>query len=185
MSAIEKALLSRAEARSLTDEVKNDAERLWRKLVELYEGGAHEVLGYKSWGAYFKAEFGGSERRGYQLLDAGKLAKELTASPVNHGSLRSVPNERQARELAPLKNVPQEAREAWAEVTATHAEPTAADVREVVTRRHGGDIVDVAPRVNLKVAARAVILSAVREGRHYKVPFAAMEALMRAAGEGS
>ena len=35
------AVLSREEARSLTDEVKHDAERLWRKLVELYEGDAH------------------------------------------------------------------------------------------------------------------------------------------------
>ena len=33
------------EARSLTDEVKRDAQALWEKLLALYEGGAHAALG--------------------------------------------------------------------------------------------------------------------------------------------
>ena len=131
MNAIEKALLSRAEARSLTDEVKNDAERLWRKLVELYEGGAHEVLGYKSWGAYFKAEFGQSHRQAYTLLDAGRVMRELGA--VQHAALPG--NARQAVELAPLKNDPHALHEAWAEVIELNPEPTAADVREIVHQK--------------------------------------------------
>ncbi len=43
-------------------------------------------------------------------------------------------NERQARELVPLLEQPEQLRETWAEVRALHAEPTASDVREVVGR---------------------------------------------------
>lgn len=116
-------------ARRLTDEVKADAERLWRKLVELYEGEAHIALGYSSWGAYFEAEFGGSRTRAYELLNAGKVLDSVR----NCGLAPA--NEAQARELAPLLNEPDELREAWAEVVELHPEPTAANVRDVVQRR--------------------------------------------------
>lgn len=117
--------LSRDEARSLTDEVKLDAERLWRKLVELYDGGAHLALGYSSWGGYFKTEFGQSERHGYRLLEAGRaleVVSDQLVTPANEGV---------ARELAPLLNEPDVLREAWAEAS-TNGTPTAARVREVV-----------------------------------------------------
>lgn len=122
--------LSPGIARILTDEVKRDAESLWRKLVELYEGGAHLALKYSSWGEYFAAEFGQSGRRGYQLLDAGRALEA-----VNHGSLGASPNERQARELAPLLDQPETLKEAWAEVVELHPAPTARDVRDVVQRK--------------------------------------------------
>lgn len=125
--------LSFDDARRLTDEVKRDAESLWRKLVELYEGRAHHALGYSSWGAYFEAEFGQSDKRGDQLLRAGRVVGELrdtTVSPLPT-------NEAQARELAPLLNEPDKLREAWGEVVELHPEPTAADVREVVQGKMG------------------------------------------------
>lgn len=122
-------ILGPAQARRLVDEVKRDAETLWRKLVDLYEGGAHLALGYSSWGAFFEAEFGQSGRRGYQLLDAGRVLES-----VNRGST-SPPNERQARELAPLLDEPKQLRETWAEVRERQAEPTAADVREAVKKK--------------------------------------------------
>jgi phage N-6-adenine-methyltransferase len=121
--------LSSAEARSLTDEVKRDAESLWQKLVALYQGGAHTALGYSAWGDYFEKEFGQSRSRGYQLLDAGKVL-----ASVHHGGLEP-PSERQARELAPLLDEPETLRETWAEVRELHPEPTAADVRKAVGRR--------------------------------------------------
>jgi hypothetical protein len=122
-------VLGPSAARRLTDEVKRDAEALWRKLVELYDGGAHLALGYASWGAYFEQEFGQSGRRGYQLLDAGRVLES-----VNHGST-APPNERQARELVPLLEQPEQLRETWSEVRELQAEPTAADVREAVGKR--------------------------------------------------
>lgn len=168
------ALLSRDEARSLTDEVKGDAERLWRKLVELYDGGAHLALGYSSWGAYFKTEFGASERHGYRLLDAGRaleLVSDQLVTPVN---------EAQARELVPLLDEPEKLREAWAEAS-SDGEPTAPKVREAV--REVGPAVMQAPRPDLRVAAREVIAKARLVGRHYEVPMRTMAALMLAAGE--
>lgn len=122
--------LSEAEARSLTDEVKGDAERLWRKLVELYDGKAHLSLGYSSWDGYFTAEFGGSKSRAYQLLDAGRVLKLAQSTMVD-----SAPTERQARELAPLLDQPEELQAAWTEAVEQHGEPTAAQVREVVQDR--------------------------------------------------
>jgi hypothetical protein len=124
-------ILGPSEARRLTDEVKRDVEALWRKLLELYDGGAHTALGYSSWGAYFEVEFGQSGRRGYQLLDAGRVLES-----VNHGSM-APPNERQARELAPLLDEPKQLRETWAEARERQAEPSAADVRDVVEAKLG------------------------------------------------
>ncbi len=130
MGELAVSALSRDEARSLTDEVKQDAERLWRKLVELYEGGAHQALGYRSWGSYFEAEFGQSDKRGEQLLRAGRVMTALGDTTV------SPANEAQARELAPLLHQPDDLRDAWTEASA-NGEPTAARVREVVQSRMG------------------------------------------------
>lgn len=127
------ATLSTDEARSLTDEVKADAERLWRKLAELYEGEAHIALGYGSWHSYCTAEFGLSEKRSYQLLDAGRVASAFDSTPGRTGP----PTEKHARELAPLRNDPEALREAWTEVMQTHDKPTSADVREIVQQKVG------------------------------------------------
>lgn len=121
--------LSPGTARILTDEVKRDAESLWRKLVELYEGGAHIALKYGSWGDYFQAEFGGSRSRAYQLLSAGRVLES-----VQQVGLPAPSNDRQAAELAPLLDEPEALRDAWAEVVHLHPKPTAKQVREVVER---------------------------------------------------
>lgn len=128
MTEIAVATLSRDEARSLTDEVKQDAERLWRKLVELKDGHAYVSLGYVSWGAYCDAEFGMKWSHSYRLVEAGRVAAVLQ-SPNGDSGIR----EAQARELAPLLNEPDTLREAWAEAS-TNGTPTAAQVREVVSR---------------------------------------------------
>jgi hypothetical protein len=124
------ALLTEAQARSLTDEVKRDAEQLWAKLVQLYEGQAHIALGYPSWAEYFEAEFGGSEATAYRWLQAGRVMRQL---PV--GSPR--PNEAMLRELTPLLDRPKVLHAAWAEVVDEHPKPTAAHVAEVVTKHIG------------------------------------------------
>ena len=122
-------VLGPSEARRLTDEVKRDAETLWRKLVELYDGGAHTALGYSSWQGYCDAEFGFGRSQSYRLLEAGRVA-EL----VPHGGM----NERQARELAPLlrdqgKNA---VAEVWNGARAEHGERlTAERLRTAVERK--------------------------------------------------
>jgi hypothetical protein len=123
--------LGPSEARRLTDQVKRDAKALWRKLGELYNGGAHTALGYSSWHAYCEAEFDMGQSRSYQLLDAGRVVDALDSTNGGTAPL----NERQARELAPLLDEPEQIREAWGEVRRLHAEPTAADVHEAVEKR--------------------------------------------------
>jgi phage N-6-adenine-methyltransferase len=123
--------LSETEARSLTDEVKSDAEALWRKLGTLYEGEAWKALKYDSWRSYWIAEFGEKTLNwSYKQISAGRVADSIES--VYHGTQL---NERQARELAPLLKQPEVLREAWSEVIEENAEPTAADVREVVRRK--------------------------------------------------
>jgi hypothetical protein len=127
------ARLSTEEARVLTEEIKERAEELWHKLLEAYERGAHTSLGYSSWGAYFEAEFGGHQSRGYQLIDAGRVVRALE----DHSTSVEQPNEAQARELAKLaKENPEEAVDVWKEVVEKKgADVTAPDVTWMLAGR--------------------------------------------------
>lgn len=112
-------LLGEVEARSLTDRIKSRSEELWHLLLEAYERNAHTALGYKSWGAYFEAEFGGKKSRAYELLDAGRVVRAID----DHSAMAERPNERQARGLAPLiKADPAEAARIWEEESERAAE---------------------------------------------------------------
>jgi hypothetical protein len=92
------------EARRLTDEVKADAQRLWAKLLSLYEGGAHIALGYSSWAEYCQQEFHMSQGRAYQLLRAARVVECTTVHSLQVTS--QIPeSERLARELAPLLKI--------------------------------------------------------------------------------
>jgi hypothetical protein len=141
-------VLGPSEARRLTNEVKRDAEALWRKLVELYEGGAHTALGYLSWDAYCAAEFDVGRSHSYRLLEAGRVAKAIPPRGTENGlpsraSHRSTDtglpiNERQARELAPLLRDEDEdaVAEVWHEIRTEHGEDlTAEKVRTAVEKR--------------------------------------------------
>jgi hypothetical protein len=71
------------EARRLTDEVKADAQRLWAKLLRLYEGGAHIALGYTSWATYCEHEFRLGKAYAYRLLQAAHVVDQLARkSPI-------------------------------------------------------------------------------------------------------
>ena len=134
MSELQVQHLSHDEARNLTDEIRDDAERLWAKLLEAYEGGAHLALGYSSWGVYFEAEFSalGKKSRGYQLLEAARVIRELDS--VHTCGL----NEGQARELVPLLGNPEELRMVMQQAEESGAPITATllrDAVDVVTQR--------------------------------------------------
>lgn len=131
MSEITAIALTLEQARDLTDEVKADAAALWAKLLTLYEGKAHEALGYSSWADYYGEEFGESKSRGYQLLEAARVDRALTDSTM----VERPTGERVAREMAPIlkDEGPEAVEEVWGEVVEQHgAAPTAAQVREVV-----------------------------------------------------
>lgn len=123
--------LTASTARQLTDAIKRDVDSLWERLLNAYEQGAHTALGYSSWAAYCKAEFGTSESHAHRLLDAGRVARAIERhSPVGE----SPPSERAARELVPLlrKKGEEAVAEAWAEAVNEHGpEPSAEQVEEV------------------------------------------------------
>jgi hypothetical protein len=127
------ALFSADEARRLTDEVKADAAALWTKLLRLYEGGAHTALGYSSWADYCAAEFEMGRDYSYKLLASARVVAVLRESTIVDSQPSS---EAVARELAPLRDEPEQMREAWQDAVDEHGpEPTAAQTRGVVKRR--------------------------------------------------
>jgi hypothetical protein len=144
-------MLGPSEARRFTDQVKRDAAALWRKLIELYEGGAWSALNYTSWHEYCKAEFGFGRSQSYRLLDAGRVAKAIPPvgewEPGPRASIERTANgadpsllinERQAREFVPLLRAEDEDAvvEVFSELKAEHGEKlTAETVREAVKRK--------------------------------------------------
>lgn len=135
MKRVAHGRLDEATARALTDEVKRDAAALWRKLARLYDEGAHTLLGYPSWSDYFAHEFNIGKSRGYRLLAAAHVAEALESqSPMGESPTL---NERQARELAPLKDKPDLLSAAWVEAQAD-GEPTAVKIRAAVAARLPG-----------------------------------------------
>lgn len=93
--------------------MKADAQRLWAKLLSLYEGRAHIALGYASWADYCDRELHMGKTRSYQLLQAARVIQQLPGPPqltltqsTIVDSLQVTPqvpeSERLARELAPL-----------------------------------------------------------------------------------
>jgi N6-adenosine-specific RNA methylase IME4 len=133
--SIAAAQLTPEAARRLTDEVKADVAALWAKLLRLYEGGAHVALGYSSWASYFETEFAQTGTRGYQLLDAARV-RGLLADSTMVESL----NERQARALRPLLDVPDDLRAVYTDLRAQYGDAVTAEViRRAVQSRLGGD----------------------------------------------
>lgn len=129
--------LTAEDARTLTDEVKQDAHALWTKLLRLFEGDAHKALGYRTWGQYYEAEFGGSAKEGNRMLAAGRVLESLEPADFRGEGSPGSPllNERAARELQPLLRRGADAvRDAYEEAVelAGGEKPTARQVREVV-----------------------------------------------------
>jgi hypothetical protein len=131
---IDKTTLGPDEARSLTDKIKARSDELWHLLLQAYEGGAHTALGYGSWGDYFEAEYGGSKSRAYQLIDAGRVVKAIEGHSTTV-ERASIPNERVAREIAPLaKEDPKTAGHVLDELIEEHGDDlTGAHTKKAVT----------------------------------------------------
>lgn len=125
------------QARALTDRIRADAEALWSRLLDAYERGVHTALGYESWHAYMKVEFGKGRSAAYQLLSAGRVARAIEAHSADADSI-ALKSENVARALAPvLRQKGAEAvAEAHAEAVVEHGpEPTAEQVRQIAQQR--------------------------------------------------
>lgn len=89
---------------------------------------------HPSFEAYCGERWGLERKRAYDLVVAAQVVGEL--SPI--GDTPAPRNESVARELAPLRVVPDDLREAWTETVERHGStPTAAQTREVVQERSG------------------------------------------------
>lgn len=119
--------LTAEEARALTDEIQQSAERTYSLLLRAHEGEAWAALGYGSWRDYATTEFNMSQSRAYQLLDQARVVRSIEAA--SDSTNVELPNEAQARELG---RVPESERaEVWRRtLDRTEGAPTAAAVRE-------------------------------------------------------
>jgi hypothetical protein len=126
--------LSQTEARRLTDEVKADAQRLWAKLLSLYEGRAHIALGYSSWADYCEQEFNIGKTRAHRMLQAARVINELPMGNSLQVTSQVPESERIARELVPLLSNPQALDEAWNEAV---EQVTAEEAQRVVEAYKG------------------------------------------------
>jgi hypothetical protein len=80
---VSRPALSADEARALTDKAKAQGAAFYESgvaffetLLRLYEGRAHEALGYSSWQAYWSAEMPTSWRHGYRILDYARVVSD-------------------------------------------------------------------------------------------------------------
>lgn len=121
------------EARKLTDRIKVDAVKLWSKLLDLYDGGAHTALGYASWGDYYVTEFGQSQPMAYRMLDAARVANVLDHSPIGESVARELASVLKDHGTEVVRSIYQEA------VEAHGPKPTAKQVRQVVRKRYPPD----------------------------------------------
>lgn len=147
-------ILTRDEAQACVERIRSGIEGIRAEVLRLHEGEGWRVLGYASWRECVTAEFGGSERRLYQLLDAALIQRTLTADEDNsrdatvctnvqtEGTSNSSPDatvspigetvaipESVLRPLKPLLNDPDAMRQVWQETVAEHGpEPSAAQV---------------------------------------------------------
>lgn len=84
--------------------------------------------GFETFESYCTDRWDLGRKRAYDFIASAEVVAEL--SPI--GDTRPA-NESVARELAPLREDPEQLREAWTEVVQAHGpKPTAAQVREVV-----------------------------------------------------
>lgn len=95
---VEPAELTAETARELTDRIKGAAEQLWSLLLEAHERGAWAALGYECWRDYAQAEFGMSQSRAYQIIDQGRVIREIAAAT---GSTYVEITEAAARDIKP------------------------------------------------------------------------------------
>jgi hypothetical protein len=90
--------LSVNEARKITDAIRGQVDRVWRLLVDAHDGQAWVALGYSSWDAYVRAEFGMSRGRSYQLLDQGRVIAAIGDASGDVSTTVDI-SERDARDL--------------------------------------------------------------------------------------
>jgi hypothetical protein len=113
--------LSEGEARTLTEAIKGHVKNLYLLMLEAHSGRAWVALGYKTWEAYVRAEFGLSRSRSYELLIQARVVQTIRGAAgmsgvpdiSTHLAMRLQPH------LAGLvESIQREATHGWSEVKA-------------------------------------------------------------------
>ena len=95
-------------------------------LAEIRDAGLYRE-GFETFEDYCRDRWDFSRPRAYQLIDAAEMSTTVDTA---------LPSERVARELAPLRDEPEQLRETWAEAVERHGErPTAKQVHVLVQER--------------------------------------------------
>lgn len=68
---------TKAEAQALTDRIRNAVEDIRTLVAKAHEGKAWQALGYGSWEAYVKAEFGMSRVHAHRLVKQGEVIEAI------------------------------------------------------------------------------------------------------------
>lgn len=106
------AAITPDQARALTDRIRDSVEATWSLLLEAHESRAWAALGYSTWAEYVSAEFDMSRSRSYQLLDQGRVVREIQGAVSTKVDI----DERAARDIKPhLDDVTDEIQERIAE----------------------------------------------------------------------
>jgi hypothetical protein len=120
-----------AECETVIEKGQQTFLEVGQALLEIRERKLYREKGFRSFETYVQKRWGWGRQRGYQLLQAAEMSTVVDVSGLD---------ERQVRELTPLKSKPDEAqaaiREAKAEASARgRTKPTSDDVKRAVQRR--------------------------------------------------
>lgn len=91
-------VMTKDEARALTDQIRGAINQAWDLLLSAYEQRAWASLGYASWEAYVRGEFDISRRRSYQLIDQGNVIRAIESAVCTTVHI----TEREARDIKPV-----------------------------------------------------------------------------------
>jgi hypothetical protein len=72
--------LNEDDARALTETIRSAADVLWVLIARAHAGKAWSAMGYDSWADYVGSEFNMSRSRSYQLLDQGRIVREIESA---------------------------------------------------------------------------------------------------------
>jgi hypothetical protein len=109
--------ITETEARTLVERIKGHFRDARSLVLRLYEGEGWVALGYDSWRACVVAEFGQSQSRLYQLLDAAKIEKNISTMVENEGE--PIPE----RTLRPMSGLAEETQaKVWQEAKKSASE---------------------------------------------------------------
>lgn len=99
-SAKQTGPMNKGEAKALTDRIRSAVDGLWQLLLEAHDRQAFKALGYATWEAYVKDEFGMGRSRAYQILDQGRAIEAIREATGDLSTMVDI-SERDARDIKP------------------------------------------------------------------------------------